>query len=300
MADLVPHEGRLFLDWREDDQTWRLTHQDTQESAALPHGQWALALDQEGFAYLIDDDDPLQTEVDVDKYLDDRLAKSDDGKYLVFHRAGPGLGDGLFFYLDTKAREASIEVFVVNAGPTQAPHELQAAVFARPRSGFVIFWSLVSIYRALNFNMFGGTASRWAWQCMPSFGRAVSAHIPGQVLRSQEYGAGGEGSSTDGDRCLPFHCISTVAWVMLLCRWAGASARNGGMRTTTHREAALAFLQALVRAGCSCAESPLVVLVDDGFEWQWPRPLVGSHALELPVEDSRLVGVVGRSSRTCR
>lgn len=237
-------------------------------------------------------------EHDVDQFLRRKLAKSDDGRLLVLE-SGTGVGQhGAFWYLDTKSREAKLEVFVVNAGATQAAHELQAAVFSRPRGGFVIFWSLVSIYRALNLNMFGGVASRWAWQSMPSFDRVVAAHFPGQVLRSQVYGADEDAAGTNSDRCLPFHSISSVAWLLLLCRWAGASNRNGGLRSDAHRLAALAFLQSLVRAGCDSASSPLVVLVDDGYGWQWPRPLAGSDALELPVEDSGRGGSIGESFRS--
>lgn len=172
-------------------------------------------------------------------------------------------------FVDTAQLAFERKTLWLRIGATKAKHNLPCTVFQRPRSGFVICWSLAGLYRCLGFDMFHGVASQWAYKSLVSLSKLLGEVSDGLLHRSQEYASAADDLAPT-DRCLPFHAVSTLGLIVILPSWCGASPRQNGLRKSEHREA---------------ARSALSALVDAEYEWRWPRPLAGEHAFQMQIED---------------
>lgn len=175
---------------------------------------------------------------------------------------------------------------VLRMGPTRARHRFTIAVCRRPRSSIRCWWSLVSVYNTLGFDIFKHVASRWSWQSLPAFAKTIGEILPSQVIRSQQY----DNSQTSkeltevAERCLPWHGVGSAGLVILLARWHGASARRGGLAKAMHKLSAGFMLKAIVEVVCGEASLFIDLLVDDSFEFRWPRPPAGDFHYRLLVK----------------
>lgn len=285
--DLEPHRGHVYIDWDATKQAQVLTHTTTREQYVLGGSGWDLAWDADGFAYLVNDLGPEQDERDVDDLFEMRLARAvgADARQVLLGKPSedPNAARPVVF-LDSVALQFSEHRFAFKVGPTLADHVLDLAIFPRDRSGVRCFFSLTKIYTTLSFDMFKNTPSRWAWQSLPSFSKALSCFIDGQVERSQSFDE--QESLKDLARgCLPFHAVSSVGLVMLLLQWSTCSSRHGGLKQPRHQNAARALLATIVSHVCSSRSQTVVILADDDFKRQSPRPLVGEHPVDLVIQD---------------
>lgn len=244
-VDLQPHSGVVFVDSCPSAGRQLLTHTVTLEQRALPPGEWQVAMDPDGFAYLVDLDGDQSVEKDVDEILASQLAKSlVNGRRLIFQsQQVDSQGHRPFVYMDTAMVRFKAERFEFKVGAAMRPHAFETVVFTRPRAGFARFWCLTVLYSSLAFDMFSNTPSRSAWQSLPRFEKAVGATAKGQVLRSQIFEELGVGDRLE-DRCLPWHGVSTVGLIVLLSQWAVCPTRRGGA------EAAEAPGSSTIPSGC--------------------------------------------------
>lgn len=265
-------------------------------TAQLPAGGcWVLAFDSDGFAYVCDELNDPQREVDADEFLVSQLARSPDGRLLVLGPTENGVRHRS--WLEALLVEFDRGTFSVRVGPTSQHHNFEIVAFKRPRGAFRIFFSLVALYRGLGFDMFHNVASRWAWQSLAGFEKRMAQYCVGQVLRSQAYKADGTSNKAGdlSDRCLPFHSVSTAALVILLADWCGASARAGGLKDDKHRTSCKYMLQSLVHSVCAKATHCIRIFVDEAFQYKWPRPPFGDRIVELMVTDRGLGWAVCQS-----
>lgn len=281
-ATVLPHEGRVYLDWCHTTNSWVLSHTETHERVSLPPGSWELAFDTDGFCDCVDTGDIEEPEVELDHFLRLELAQTDEGRLLI---VGPedSAGARSKLFLDTHSLQFELRNVDLKLGPTMRDHRLSAACFRRSRCGFMWFFSLVGLYVMLGFEMFGGVASRWAWQSLPTFVRRISPMVGGQVMRSQSF-TKQEKQSDMGDRCLPWHSVSSLGLVVLLSGWCSSTSRTGGLQIERHRLASQELLRSVVRLACGDSARQVPLLLDDAFEWRWPRPAGGEHRFALIVK----------------
>lgn len=278
-ADLSPHEGLVFLDECAVEQCCKLTHIVTGECVELELGPYALAFESDGFGYLVKTGEAGEPETPLEDIFTQQLATTGHGEQVALRLRPGGAPD--IQHLGLAHAEFDLRRLHMRIGATRQLHQLPVAVFRLPRAGFRVFFSLVGIYNALNLTMFKGVASRWAWQSIPAFARIMAPVATGQVLRSQAYQDTGA-DTPDKQRCLPFHAISSAAFVVLLCRWSGSSGRRGGMRDQAAQQAAAAALQGVIALVCGEAQMLECWLrVDTAFAWRWPRPPSGGHIYRL-------------------
>lgn len=296
-SDAVRSRAASRLDWDARAQAQVLTHLGTQERRELVGTGWDLAWGPDGFAYLVNDTQAEQAETDIDDLFSMRLAKSigEEARQVVLGGTVQDAGaPRRVVFLDSVTVQFSEHQFAFKVGPTRADHVLDIAIFVRPRSGFRCFFSLTKIYSCLAFDMFKRTPSRWAWQSLPSFTKALSTFVEGQVERSQSYDEN-DTMTELARRCLPFHAVSSVGVVMLLLQWSTCSSRHGGLKQPRHQVASRSLLKTIVSNVCSGRSLAAPILVDDGWRWQWPRPPAGEHPVDLLIQDL----CVGRRAQRC-
>lgn len=281
-AKVLHHTDRVFCDLDSRSGQWILTHTTTGEAVALEGpGPYELAWD-EGFAFLVEVEQPGdEAEVDVDTLFSWQVCECQGREVTV----GPQSADGASkYFIDTAMLAFERKKVWLRIGATRAKHEVPCIAFERCRSGFRLCWSLVGLYKCLGFSMFNGVASQWAYKSVASIGKVLGKVSSGLLYRSQEY-ASVANDIAPTDLCLPFHAMATLGLVLMLCIWCGATARRGGLRSATHREAARSALVALVELSCNGKPSTIPLLVDTSFEWRAPRPPAGEHPFDLGLED---------------
>lgn len=294
-AELLPTSAFVHCDWAAVEQRWALTHALTCETVILPgDGPFQLTEDEDGFAYIRGMPGQEEHDTDIDTVFEWRVAELPDGERIAVGNEKDGITPR--YSIVQALLDFKLETISLHLGPTSSAHMFAIAVFRKPRGGFRSFWSLVSVYTNLNFDMFKGVASRWSWQSLRSFEKFAAEIADGQVVRSQCYeGRGSADEQCASKRCLPWHGVSTAALVWLLCRWAAASTRHGGLVGNTHKQSARFMLKGVVDGACGKDARAISLLVDDGWGYRWPRPPSGDHVFVLHTQarESRArVGVV--------
>lgn len=188
-------------------------------------------------------------------------------------------------FLDTELRSYENMRVQLKVGPTLAAQHLEALRLRRRRSGFCIYFSMIAIYNVCSFSMYKGVASRWVWEVLPATERFLNECCADQVLRAMPYLAK-ENNAKDHDRFAPWNCVSSLGLVALLARWSGAGGRGGGLANPGSRSAAGTLLQSVCDSVLRGTTVELTMLMDDDFQWRWPRPPAGGDAIKLVVKDS--------------
>jgi hypothetical protein len=284
LAQLVPHEGRVFVDFDPAANRWQASDIITQEVSVLPVARgWELECDSEGYAVALVSSDGA--ELDVDELLPQSLYALPDGRQLTLLNE-PDKGIKKTFLDTAKAMYCSM-VLSIKAGCMLNVLGLSAALFDMARGGCQVFWSLSAIAEAMSFGMFKGDHCRWAWQGMPQWLNSFkSLGLSGDhLLRSMQYSSHKRKHGEDPDRVLGFQAASTVGLIALLAQWAHCSPRQGGIKADREKQCAADLLQAFVNAACSGQDWQATVLVDDQAQWHWPRPLSGTNAFKLNIVD---------------
>jgi len=284
LAKLVPHEGRVFVDFDAAANKWQVSDIITHQVCTLPPAQgWELECDSEGYAIALVSSGGA--ELDLDEQLPQTLYALPDGRELTL-LSEPGEGFKKTF-LDTARPMYCSMLISIKVGCMLSVLGLSCAIFDMARGGCQVFWSLSSIAESMKFGMFKGDYTRWAWQSLPQWQNKLkslglsSCHL----LRSMQYAPNKRKQGADPDRVLSFQAASTVGLMALLSQWAHCSPRQGGIKSAREKQCATDLLQAFVGAACKGQEWQATILVDDTTQWHWPRPLLGTNAYKLNIID---------------
>ena len=92
------------------------------------------------------------------------------------------------------------------------------------------------------------------------------------------------------NRNMPAHCMSTIAFIDTVCRYAVASPHDGGLRQSQSKEGANVLFLVLLRIACKrdVARS-FTMLFHEDWQCAWPRPYGASLGPGLPVAELVLV-----------
>lgn len=284
----MPHMDYLFIDLDVGGDTQMLTHIGTLESVALPQrGEWCLAYDSDGYAALLCDG-ASDLEYDPERFLTLQLFRIvDSARLFIMPRGSLDKNDAKF--IDSALRSFEVRKVGMKLGPSRGVHSFDIIVCERPRVGFRVFFSAVSVYNSLAYDMFKGCASRWAWQQISAFEKCCSDLCPDQVQRSMPYQTASITEETRGNRVFPWHAWSSAALVGLMARLCAAPKRGGGLESDRCRQATALFLDALVEQVSAGRVLMIRLCVGYDSEWRWPRPADGEEHLDFLVEE--FVGV---------
>ncbi len=168
--------------------------------------------------------------------------------------------------------------------------ELPIYKLAWPRGSFHVCWEMQPLYRLLGLTTYKKEPSKWVYTMMPQWEqRLKELGLEGHFLHSNS-GLSREQAAVDANKFLPGSSATTLAFVATLVRWAGCSARQGGLRSGHAKSRARSLLDGLVR-GC-LGKFSLTLSVTLAFEYCWPRPdVTPEFVLRLPVCDKGLVDV---------
>ena len=284
LAKLVPHEGRVFVDFDAAANRWQASDIITHEVCTLPPARgWELECDSEGYAIALVSSEGA--ELDLDELLPQTLYALPDERQLTL-LSEPDTGFKKT-YLDTASAMYCTMLINIKVGCMLSILGLSSALFDMARGGCQVFWSLSSIAESMKFGMFKGDHTRWAWQGLPQWQNSFrslglsSCHL----LRSMQYASNKRKQGADPDRVLSFQAASTVGLLALLSQWAHCSPRQGGIKSAREKQCSADLLQAFVDAACKGQEWQATVLVDDTTQWHWPRPLLGTNAYKLNIID---------------
>lgn len=287
-AEAVPHLDYLFVDQDLRGEFQVLTHTETLESVALPQrGHWELAYDPEGFATLFCDD-RAQKEFEPEHFLKLQLCVV-VGTERRFYKPVHSTSKNDATFLDSPMRTFEARTVSIKLGPCRGLHSFDIVVCERPRQGFKCFFSAVSVYNGLSYDMYKGCASRWAWQQVGAFEKFCSDLCPQQVQRSMPYQNATVADDDKDARVFPWHAWSSAALVALMARLCAAPRRAGGLESDRCRQATSMFLDAIVEQVCRGRVLMMKLCLEDDWEWRWPRPSGGEEHLDFLVEAS--VGV---------
>ena len=205
---------------------------------------WALDFDDgEPFAYeVVDDPEPVL----VRPLLPLRLLEDAQG---IVHVA-MGTGSGERSKPIGQARRCHAEgTFIVEPRPTYTEVLVNVAVLTHiPCEGFRVRVSLHSIYAAMGFTTYKGSAGRFVDARWSAWENAMNqAQYPHALLRATPYSTDDD-QEPDEQRHLAWPSVHWGGFMLLLVRWATHSPATGGLKDDAAREAAAAILEALLTA----------------------------------------------------
>lgn len=172
----------------------------------------------------------------------------------------------------------------------RAPEQCDIFVYALPRLGAHVAWSLHDVVRAMRLEVIDeDRPARWvygrwdSWDrfCAKELGRPLDLRRPLQRADDREL------LGDDVRRDLPVPSIFTPSLLGLLVRLASRSRAMGGMKSAGDRTQVLEFLSAIL-AELSFDDFELYLFFDADVQVHHPALWHGRHLLRLNVESGRI------------
>lgn len=209
--------GRFELLFDAGQNKWLLYENNTEQKAILADGDWDLAVDEEGQAFVCNAAGQSEWADDLMDHIVVRNPASPEQLVVM-------LKDGLHMSLtEYQQRHRSIQVPIKATGHGTPP-SIAASLLRQPVGGALVLWCLPSLFNTLVKMVMATTCSGWYqnwWQWwtkhLMALGIEPSLHIrkPAQI------------NCDDGERhptrFLPTATMSTYALVTLMTRWSGES-----------------------------------------------------------------------------
>lgn len=269
----TPHSGRPLLDQLPDGEQL-LCDAVSYDRVAVPPG-WSRHFDDElsGRAVLIcvrgDEGEPeVRCAEDVLK-LD--IAEASDGARFVIWLRDKGKEPQS---LDVALSWHVPATMALAVGAAQVTVDIDVWVMKRVRPfGLCVFWEIARFYSLLSLTSYAKQPSKWVHHSMASWELAMCQLPRTHFLHSRHTNSSGENLQRIPwfDRPLSNTGVSTIAIVLLLGRWAFASAMQRGLRSQQGRSAAADLLASICKFACQ-KTSPFVVFAVSDWACTWPRP----------------------------
>lgn len=282
---LEPHSGRIFIDSVGTEQV--ITDAVCLRQSIVPgHGPWDIVFDDEGFGALVSEHPGEEVRL-LEHFLGRSLYTSDSGQLFMLTTDIPSCKDAEFENLSQKMR--SYTKGVVSLTTPDAELTFDVFYLDWPRGGFHLQWSIGQAYDNLKMKSYKGQRSKWIFGSWSRWGEIM------QELAESNHFLKGVACTpvqlalTDGDAFLPSSSTSTLALVVLLCRWCRAPPTRGGLRESEPRRRSEVLLRSLVR-GCHAVGSQMNIEFLEQYQWRWPRPdMKGGLSMKLDVNSDGLV-----------
>ena len=170
------HKNRVFLD-RVGENSWLLTDVLTYEVVKLEHGEWGMEIDDEtGRACVFREDEDNDNAF---KLVQEIFAKDvfEDAKGRLYISAGAS--DATPQSLEALRCVHKRAEVTLKLGVTSATATMRVVVFRRARhAGQLVFWYLFDLCKLLNIRGFSTQASKWVWDSMSTWKKALAASFP--------------------------------------------------------------------------------------------------------------------------
>lgn len=178
--------------------------------------------------------------------------------------------------------------------------DLKVARFDRPQVGARLWWAWDSVWELLGLK-FGAarmSCSKFVlkrWCAWPTW--LESLGMPCPTLRKARPYATDQGAQSE-ERVLPFHSVSTLGLVAVLCRMScNSSSFAGGMSNERNLQSTCLALHSLLERIATAAPLDFLVFFDRRASCEFPLPAVGAESAGLRIKiQGGMVSLAGEAT----
>ena len=168
-----------------------------------------------------------------------------------------------------------------------------AMCVCRPRCGRRTFVSLTDVYKVLNLKSYKGIASKWQFNSMPSWQRALKDLSFEDCFLWSPGSLPVEEAAISTTHFLPWVGSSSLGILYLLCRFMQPVSQHGGLQEVEGRNHVASVARGLINgiARSSSEQVPFDVPLVFNYLWSctWPRPNAWKPDLVLRVDAEGMV-----------
>ena len=129
--------------------------------------------------------------------------------------------------------------------------KFRVGIFTQPRWGYRVWWSRVSLYKALGFKRAKDTPGGFVQHYLAAWQRSADSYgCENGFARSLQYANDVKANGRDDDRVLRFIACNSMALLCVLCKWAFLKKEGGGLGSGAEKLSTSNFLERLLHYCC--------------------------------------------------